>query len=419
MGLYGIMTTSVSGMSAQADRMGTVADNIANINTTGYRRATAEFSTLVPEARVVQYQPGSVETHVRRNVEEQGELAYTRSATDLAIKGNGFMLVRGATEVPYLTRASSFVPNSAGELVNAGGFKLLGYNLLSGNLSSIVNSAAGLEVVGTVNLGLRAAASTQAKLQVNLPSTATATLAADLPSTNAAGAEYIGKTSMVTYDSLGERVVVDVYTAKTAANTWEVSVYNNSQASSTGGFPYSAGPMATTSLSFDGTSGQLASSSSSSVSINIPNGSTMQIDFTRSTQLAADYIVQAAEVNGNSPAKVERLDISSDGIVSAVYENGVRVDAYKIPLANVTSPNNLTLLSGNVFIPNNDSGDMQIGVAGAASLGSLVSGALERPTVDLATELTTMVEAQRSYTANSKVFQTGAELMDVLVNLKR
>ncbi len=419
MGLYGIMTTSVSGMSAQADRMGTVADNIANINTTGYRRATAEFSTLVPEARVVQYQPGSVETHVRRNVEEQGELAYTRSATDLAIKGNGFMLVRGATEVPYLTRAGSFVPNSAGELVNAGGFKLLGYNLLSGNLSSIVNSAAGLEVVGTANLGLRAAASTQAKLQVNLPSTATATLAADLPSTNAAGAEYIGKTSMVTYDSLGERVVVDVYTAKTAANTWEVSVYNNSQASSTGGFPYSAGPMATTSLSFDGTSGQLASSSSSSVSINIPNGSTMQIDFTRSTQLAADYIVQAAEVNGNSPAKVERLDISSDGIVSAVYENGVRVDAYKIPLANVTSPNNLTLLSGNVFIPNNDSGDMQIGVAGAASLGSLVSGALERPTVDLATELTTMVEAQRSYTANSKVFQTGAELMDVLVNLKR
>lgn len=418
MGLYGIMTTSVSGMSAQADRMGTVADNISNINTTGYRRATTEFSTLVPEARTVQYQPGSVETHVRRNIEEQGELGYTRSATDLGIKGNGFLLVRGNSETPYLTRAGGFVPNADGELVNAGGFKLLGYNLLSGNLTSIVNSAAGLEVVGTANLGLKSAPSTQAKLQVNLPSNATATPAVQLPSTNSASAEYVGKTSMVGYDNLGNEVVVDVYTAKTAANSWEVSVYNNAGASSAGGFPYSSGPMSTLSLSFDGATGQLTTAPPT-LSVNIPNGSAMTIDFERSTQLAADYIVQAAEVNGNGPATVERLEISKEGIVSAVYANGIRVDAYKIPLANVASPNNLTLLSGNVFSPSSESGDLQIGVAGTASLGSIVSGALERPTVDLATELTTMVEAQRSYTANSKVFQTGAELLDVLVNLIR
>ena len=129
--------------------------------------------------------------------------------------------------------------------------------------------------------------------------------------------------------------------------------------------------------------------------------------------------MQAAAVNGNGPGKVDRLEISKEGIVSAVYENGVRVDAFKIPLASVASPDNLSTISGNVFLPNSESGDLEIGIAGTASFGSIVSGALEKPTVDLAAELTTMVEAQRSYTANSKVFQTGAELMDVLVNLKR
>ena len=124
-------------------------------------------------------------------------LGYTRSPTDLAINGNGFFMVRGANDTPYLTRAGSFVPNSAGELVNAGGYKLLGYNLASGDLSSIVNSAAGLEVVGTANLGLKATPSTAANMQVNLPSNAAITAAANLPSTNSAGAVYTDEGGIV------------------------------------------------------------------------------------------------------------------------------------------------------------------------------------------------------------------------------
>lgn len=419
MGLYGVMTTSVSGMAAQADRMGTVADNIANVNTTGYKRASTEFSTLVPEARITEYTPGSVQTHVRRGVTEQGGLSYTRSPTDLAINGNGFFMVQDSNGTPYMTRAGSFVPDSSGELVNAGGFKLLGYNLLSGDLSSIVNSSAGLEVVGTANLGLKASPSNAAKLQFNLPSNASVTAAANLPSANASTAAYEGKTSLVTYDNLGNEVILDVYTTKSAASTWEVSAYDRSTADSSGSFPYSSGPLATTTLSFDPTTGQLATSSATTQTVAVPNGSSVVIDFAKSTQLAADYIVQNAEVNGNPPAKVTNLEISKAGIVTAVYDNGTRVDAFKIPLVNVASPDNLTVIGGNVFSPNSESGDLQIGIAGTASLGNIVSGALERPTVDLATELTTMVEAQRSYTANSKVFQTGSELLDVLVNLKR
>ncbi len=137
------------------------------------------------------------------------------------------------------------------------------------------------------------------------------------------------------------------------------------------------------------------------------------------TQLAAAYTPQTATANGNAPSAVDRLEISKDGIATAVYADGSRVDAFKIPLATVASPDNLTAISGNVFATNKDSGDLQLGTANSGSLGQVISGALEKPTVDLASELTTMVEAQRSYTANSKVFQTGAQLLDVLVNLVR
>ena len=156
-----------------------------------------------------------------------------------------------------------------------------------------------------------------------------------------------------------------------------------------------------------------------SLAIPVPNGATLALDLAGSSQLATDFVVRSAAVDGNAPAEVDRLEIGGDGTIVAVYENGARVPSYAIPLATVASPDNLTALPGNVFLPSLDSGDIQIGTAGTGALGTIVSGALEQSTVDLATELTTMISAQRSYTANSKVFQTDAELIDVLVNLRR
>jgi flagellar hook protein FlgE len=95
------------------------------------------------------------------------------------------------------------------------------------------------------------------------------------------------------------------------------------------------------------------------------------------------------------------------------------VPTYRIPLASVPSPDNLTPLAGNVYALGVDSGDLQVDFPRSGGFGTLVSSALEQSTVDLASELTAMIESERNYTANSKVFQTGAELMDVLVNLKR
>ncbi|WP_041320553.1 flagellar hook protein FlgE [Hyphomicrobium denitrificans] len=419
MGLYGLMTTSISGMAVQSDRMGTVADNIANVNTTGYKEASAEFATLVAEGHVASYVPGSVSTIARRAITHQGDLTYTTSPTDLAVSGNGFFMVQSPSGTPYLTRAGSFVSTN-GYLVNAAGFTLLGYDLLSGGSSSVINSAAGLVPVGTANLGLKATPSTSGNFQVNLPSDAA--VSTSLPSLNAAGADYVGPTSIVTYDNLGHQVTIDIYSAKTADNQWEVTVYDHAGAASGGGssFPYAAGSLLTTeNLTFDGTNGKLISPSPPTLSVSIPNGATLNLNMGNTTQLATAYTPVDASVNGNGPSAVDRLEISDEGIVTAVYADGSRVDAFKIPLATVASPDNLTAISGNVFATNKDSGDLQLGTANSGSLGKIVSGALEKSSVDLASELTTMVEAQRSYTANSKVFQTGTELLDVLVNLVR
>jgi flagellar hook protein FlgE len=419
MGLYGMMRTSVSGMAAQANRLSTVADNIANSSTAGYKRASTEFSSLVLESGGSGYESGSVETRVRIGVSEQGTFKFTTSVTDLAVKGAGFFLVGNENGQTYLTRAGSFVKDGNGDLVNAAGYRLMGYSLAPGAPTPVANGTAGLAVVNIGALALQSDPSTEGNLFVNLPSNAA--VETDLPSGNAATAVYTAKTSLVTYDNLGNEVTLDVYMTKTNDNEWEVAVYNQADADPTSqGFPYANGQLNTpTTLVFDPTTGQLDGSSPTSLDIAIPNGGTVALDMSQSSQLATDYTLLEAAVNGNAPSEVERVEIDDDGTLYAVFENGARLATYRIPLANVASPDNLQPLAGNVFAPSVDSGDVQVGFAGEGGFGTMVSSALEQSTVDLASELTAMIESERNYTANSKVFQTGSELMDVVVNLKR
>jgi len=417
MGMYDVMRTSASGMSAQANRLGTVADNIANSSTTGYKRASTEFSSLILQSGVADYVPGSVQTEVRYRVSEQGALKFTTSSTDLAIKGNGFFVVSGSDGQSYLTRAGSFVKDGDGDLVNAAGYKLMGYNLASGT-NAVVNGTGGLVAVNIGSFALQANASTSGQLDVNFPSNANVIAAGNLPSANASTATFTAKTSLVTYDNLGNQVTLDIYATKKGSASWEVTVFDRTAAASGGGFPYSSGPLTSTTMNFDAT-GHFASGSPTSLSLNIPNGAAFTLDMSQSSQLAANYTVLNSGVNGNAPSSVESVDIADDGTLYAVFTNGQRQAAYQIPLANVPSPDNLQPLAGNVYRLGSESGDMQIGLAGASGLGTVTSSALEQSTVDLASELTTMIESQRDYTANSKVFQTGADLMDVLVNLKR
>jgi len=422
MGLFGMMRTSVSGMQAQANRLSTVADNIANSDTTGYKRYHTEFSQLVcPGVQSIntsEVGSGGVLTDLRQSVSQQGTLSYTSSITDLAIDGNGFFVVQDSAGTPYLTRAGSFVPDEQGRLVNSAGMRLTGYSLENGPVSAVANGFDGLEPVSVIESDLIADASTQGVFQANLPSAADA-VTTPLPSANAATSTFSQKTSLVIYDNLGATKLVDVYFTKSAAETWEVAIYDQADAAATTGFPYASGPLAVETLSFDATSGALTGASPNSITFTVPNGLPATVSLAGMTQLAADYTVFEAKVNGNSPSPIKQVDIDENGTLFARYGDGSFRALYQIPLASVTSPDQLKAETGSIFSESQESGNIQIGFPGNGNLGVVVPSALEQSNVDLAEELTTMIQSQRGYTANSSVFQTGSDLLDVLVNLSR
>jgi flagellar hook protein FlgE len=405
MSLYGVMRTGVSGMSAQSNKLSTVSDNIANVNTTGYKRASTEFSSLILKSGSGSYNSGAVETHVRYAITDPGNVQFTTSTTDLAIQGNGFFVVGDATGTQtFLTRAGSFVPDSEGNLVNAAGFYLMGYNIQNGQPSIVANSTAGMQLINVNQMLVQPQASTKATVAANL----------DFNAPNAGGAapaSYTSKTSLVVYDNVGNPVTLDVYMNKTAANTWDISVYD--AATST--------QLATNTFLFDVSAtgkGALDATSPSSLNFTVPGGSAFALDLSAMTQVASDFDFKAT-VDGNGASAVEKVVIDSAGVVSAVLQNGAIKPFYQIPLATVPSPDKLTPEVGNVYSVGLDSGNLQIGFAGSGGLGTIKSSALEQSNVDLAEELTSMIEAQRGFTANSKSFQTGADLLDVVVNLKR
>lgn len=409
MSLYGVMRTGVSGMNAQSNKLSTVSDNIANVNTTGYKRASTEFSSLILKSGSGNYDSGAVETTVRYAISDAGNYQFTTSTTDLAVQGNGFFVVQDANGNNFLTRAGAFVPDSTGNLVNAAAFQLMGYNIANGATPTVAaNGFGGLQVINVNQLALQAAPSTKATVAANLDPSATAIAAPAGP------ANYTSKTSMVTYDNIGNAVTLDVYAAKTGANTWDIQVYNGATQLTT------AGPATT--FTFDVTAvgkGALAAASPTSLSVAIPGGSAaFNIDLSAMTQVASAFDFKAT-VDGNAPSAVEKVNIDDKGVVTAVLKNGTELPSFQIALATVPSPDHLTPEVGNVYSPNLDSGNVQVGLAGQGGLGTIQSGALEDSNVDLADELTSMIEAQRGFTANSKSFQTGADLLDVVVNLKR
>src|SRR5258708_21910834 len=212
MSLYGVMRTGGSGMNAQSNKLSTVADNIANVNTTGYKRASTEFSSLVLQSGTGNYNSGNVETHVRYAISDPGTLNFTTSATDLAIQGNGFFVVNDPQGRSFLTRAGSFVPDGQGNLVNAAGFYLMGYDLKNGPPAVVSNGLTGLNMVNIAQTALQGNPSTTATLSANLDSNSPILVGA--PSTT----NYTSKTSVVTLDNIGNKVTIDVYMSKTAPN---------------------------------------------------------------------------------------------------------------------------------------------------------------------------------------------------------
>ena len=295
----------------------------------------------------------------------------------------------------------------------------MGYRLDPGQPDVTVNGFTHLTPINLESLALSASATTAGSFVANLPADTAALLPTVLPSLNGAGSQFTAKSSLITYNNLGGEVRLDIYFTKIGDEEWEMTVFDASLAGPGSQFPYSAGPLSSETLLFDSTTGSILAGQPVSVDIPIPDGQTLALAIGGLSQLSTSYVVISAGANGNPPSGADVVEIASDGLVYATYENGTRIPVYRIPLAHVTSPDMLTPLAGNVFMTSSESGDVIIGFAQTGGLGDIISSALEQSTVDLASELTSMIDAQRSYTANSKVFQTGSELMEVLVNLKR
>lgn len=399
MGLYGMMRTGVSGMAAQANRLATVSDNIANSNTTGYKRAYTEFSSLIIPGTQGNYNSGGVKTSVRYAISQQGPLQFTSSTNDLAINGNGFFVVKDASGSPFLARAGTFVPDGQGRLVNAAGFYLTGYSFANGDPAVVANGFDGLEVISIADSELSAERSDSGVFSANLP--------ADAEDGDSQ------KSSLVVYDHMGRKQIVDlIYTKSAVDNEWTLEIQDDL-----------GNVLGGANLVFDPTTGRLqVPPSDDDVSFNIPGAAApndVTIDLSGMSQFATGYTVSTSFVNGSAPSPIQEVKISGDGVVSALYKNGSEKPLYRIPLASVQSPDQLAVLPGNVYTQSPDSGDINIGFPESGQFGSVVSGALEGSNVDIAEELTNMIESQRNYTANSKIFQTGSDLLDVLVNLKR
>ncbi|MBB4002490.1 flagellar hook protein FlgE [Aurantimonas endophytica] len=385
MSINGVFRTSVSGMNAQANRLSVVSDNIANSSTTGYKRNSTEFSSLVIAQGGGEYNSGSVTTQVRQSVSQQGNIAASSSGSDLAIQGEGFFVVQDAAGREFYTRAGSFVQrteNNVTYLVNSAGYRLKDTTALDGSVGPITLP------VGEIVAPQR---TTEANFSLQFPESA------ELNATK--------KSSMVIYDNIGRSVIVDVNMEKTAANQWTISYTDD------------LGPQ-TSVINFDEATGLGTAVPAAMTYTTMPGNQTIAIGLGPLTEYATDFSTRLV-ANGNPAGTFAEFAFGEDGTLNGIMDTGAIIQLYQLKFARFPSPDQLSASAGNVYSATDGSGVVDIGTPGMNGFGSLVPSGLEQSNVDLASELTSMIESQRSYSANSKVFQTGSEILDVLVNLKR
>ena len=343
MSLFGSLFTGVSALSAQSQAMGMISNNIANVNTTGYKRNEASFSSLVTQAgRSTIYSPGGVRASTEQTVNQQGTPQQTASSTDVAISGSGFFVVQqsptssSGQETMY-TRAGSFSEDENGYLRNSNGFYLMGWEV--GDDGALVNATADVASLTPVSVGFesgRTKQTTQADVVLNLDAR---------QSTVATGPHF--SRSMTVYDSLGaaQQLQMDFTNdgSATNPNTWNFAISDPD-----GGVITS--PTAATNLQLvfgsngkiDKTATQAANSTYMAFSpagdptgdlklsltgIDWANNSDatqdITIDITGLTQSASDYSVGTINQDGAELGLRTGIAIDTDGNVVASFSNGL------------------------------------------------------------------------------------------------
>lgn len=439
MSLYSALFSGVSGLNAESAAMAAVGDNIANINTVGYKNVDTQFSTMVADGKVGgNYVAGGVNAVSRPLVSRQGLLQASSSSTDLGIDGQGFFVARsgkGADSAVSLTRAGSFAPDKEGYLRNSAGLYLQGWRLdAQGNYNN-TGSVNGLEPIRLSDLTGTAASTSAMSLRANLKSTTPAFAGVYAAGNMASGAvSPTFSRSFDVYDAQGGSHQMTMGFLKTGANTWQAEIYVQppTDVSATGGTAITTGLMQSGTVMFnpDGSLDKAGSTAAlfapvvptwtngaGSQPIVLNLGSDDGLDGL--TQFNTDSSVINSNVNGGKLGNVASVQVSDTGKVSALFDDGTTRTVFQLPVATVPNPNALTRVSGNAFSVSDQSGSYAINAPGSLGAGSIQAFKLEASTADLAQEFTNMIRFQRAYSAASKIITTVDDMLQEVSNLKR
>ncbi len=437
MSISSSMNAGVAGLQANANRLATISDNIANSATYGYRRAQTNFHSMVVGSGVAgqsNYSAGGVRTTSLRMVDQGGSLIGTQNATDIALSGRGFLPVTselGATlndgTAPLLlTTTGSFRQDSDGYLRDPSGHALLGWPASSdGSIPAFPrDSTAGLRPVQVEVNQQSYFATSQISLGVNLPASAT------LPDSAVEPALM----SVEFFNSLGlastiSAEFVPVVSPPDPSNTWTMNLENAQTGDALGTYtlvfndaPGLAGTLQSVSrTSVDGQDYDPATGviplSIGSQDIDLQIGIPGELGGIR--QRGATFSPAGVEQNGFGAGNLIGLMVDASGRLDAVYDQGFRRTLYQIPIVDVPNPNGLTALDNQAFQISRDSGAFFLWDAGTGPVGEFVGFALQESATDVAAELTSLIQTQRAYSSNAKVIQTVDEMFQETTNIKR
>ncbi|ROS58388.1 flagellar hook protein FlgE [Frigoribacterium sp. PhB160] len=384
--------SGISGLRSHQTMLDVTGNNIANVNTAGFKASTTQFQDTLsqmtqgaggPQTGIGGTNPAQVGLGVQvagiSTNFAQGSAQATGKATDLMISGDGFFVTRLGNDTVY-TRAGSFDFDADGRLTSADGKIVQGYSATNG----VVNDGG---AVGDISLPLNGAA----------PATATtgANVGGNLPSETAVG-DSLTRDSKV-YDAFGtERTLTLTFTRTDGG--WSVRGTDGQ------------GTPATTNLTFtNGTQNGAGSLTVGGVTV----------DLSKVTGFAALNTVAVTEQNGREAGTLQGFSLSKDGTLVGQFSNGESLAVGRIALATFANPGGLEKTGSSGYRATANSGNAAVGIPGSPGVGSLSSGLLEMSNVDLSQEFTNLIVAQRGFQANARIITTSDEVLQELTNLKR
>ncbi len=429
------LSAGVAGLNANATRLATISDNIANSGTFGYKRSKADFESLVisSTAGSGEYSAGGVRASTTRLIDERGPLVSTSNPMDIAIGGRGMLPVTTAVSLGsttgdrpmMMTTTGSFRTDSNGVLMTDSGLVLLGWPAeADGTVPNFPrDTITGLEPV-VINANQTAGdPTTEMNLGVNLPAVDTAAGASGdmLP----LSVEYFG--------NLGTSETLDieftpVIPATGSSNTWTMVIKDGAGGGNVIGeytlvFDDSranGGTLSSVTVvsggAYDATTGELSLTVAGGPlamtigKIGDPNGL---------TQLSDSFAPTSITKDGSPVGNLTGVEIDGQGYITATYDTGFIRTIYQVPLVDVPNPNGLLSLSNQAYQVSPQSGSFFLWDAGDGPTGEVVGFAREGSTTDVAGELTNLIQTQRAYSSNAKVIQTVDEMLQETTNIKR